>query len=101
MFFKGEQVGSYRRYDERLTLALLRMSTARGTPVLGRYGPQAELHARDFDSLIAAVERGEAVATGAPAPDEPSELAALEQFCSPGLSDAQLMSALQEVGWRE
>ncbi len=37
IFFKGEQVGSYRKFDERLTVALLALSTQRGNvPLLGR-----------------------------------------------------------------
>jgi hypothetical protein len=36
VFFKGEQVGSYQRYDERLTLALLRTSTMRGNSTTPR-----------------------------------------------------------------
>jgi len=34
VFFQGEQVGSYRRFDERLTVALLQWSTAGNVPVL-------------------------------------------------------------------
>ncbi|MEP2551236.1 MAG: hypothetical protein ABJH26_08085, partial [Marinomonas sp.] len=41
-------------------------------------GPSAERHARDFEGLLGAVEAGEAVDTGAPQFDEPSEREHLE-----------------------
>jgi hypothetical protein len=74
VFFQGEQVGSYRRYDERLTVAMLRMMTVGGNPALGRLGPGAERHARDFEALLGALERGEPVAAQAPGPEDPSEI---------------------------
>jgi hypothetical protein len=59
VFHRGEQVGSYRRYDERLTVALLSMATARGNvPVLGRHAPDAERHAVRFEALVAEVAAG-------------------------------------------
>ena len=64
VFFQGEQIGSYRRYDERLTVALLGRQTLGGNPMLGRLAPAAERHARDFESLLARLERGEAVEDG-------------------------------------
>ncbi|QZD87343.1 hypothetical protein [Qipengyuania psychrotolerans] len=82
VFFQGEQVGSYRKYDERLTVALLGKMTLGGNPALGRLAPQAECHARDFEGLLAQLEAGDAVCTGAPGPDDPGELAALRQFGS-------------------
>ena len=47
VFFQGEQVGSYRRFDERLTVALLSRFTMGGNPTFGRLGSMAERHARD------------------------------------------------------
>ncbi len=78
IFFQGEQVGSYRKYDERLTVAMLNRMTSRGNPKAGRLGPEAERHARDFEGLLGAVEAGEAVDTGAPQFEEPSEREHLE-----------------------
>ncbi len=112
VFFQGEQVGSYRRYDERLTVALLSRFTLGGNPVFGRLGPVAERHARDFESLLARVEAGEAVETGALSPEDPGELETLirgvssipERGLSPcpsGLSDDELISVLQDHGWEE
>lgn len=74
VYYQGEQVGSYRRYDERLTVALLNRFTLGGNPVFGRLGPRAELHARDFEALLARIGAGEAVDTGAPGPGDPGEL---------------------------
>ena len=98
IFFQGEQVGSYRRFDERLTLALMRWSSDGGVPVTGRFGPAAERHARDFDSLLASIENGEEVATGAPGVDDPSELESLRNTCPSGFSDEELMAMVQGVG---
>lgn len=109
VFFKGEQVGSYRRFDERLTVALLRRFTPGGNPAFGRLAPMAERHARDFEALLEQVERGETVETGAPGVDEPGELEHLRRVaggawaanrgafpCPSDLSDDELMEILQE-----
>ena len=73
VYFQGEQVGSYRKYDERLTVALLGKLTTGGNPMFGRLGPATEKHARDFEALLARMAEGEQVATGALAPEDPSE----------------------------
>jgi hypothetical protein len=107
VFFQGEQVGSYRRFDERLTVALLARFTMGGNPAFGRLGPMAERHARDFEALLAKVESGEAVATGALSPDDPGEFDGLTEAnkapfpCPSALSDDELMATLQEHGWEE
>ncbi|NBB26622.1 hypothetical protein GVM20_15940 [Porphyrobacter sp. SLTP] len=106
VFYQGEQVGSYRRFDEGLTVALLRSQTLRGNPAFGRLKPMAERHARDFESLLAKLQAGEAVETGALSPEDPDEFGhrdsafARDSFCPSGWSDEQLMQALQENGWR-
>jgi len=109
VYFQGEQVGSYRRYDERLTVALLNRFTLGGNPLFGRLAPRAELHARDFEALLARIEAGEAVDTGAPGPDDPGEIeeilahsSAKATFrpsapCPSTWSDEELIEALQEV----
>ncbi|WP_086607197.1 hypothetical protein [Erythrobacter donghaensis] len=106
VFYKGEQVGSYRRYDESLTRALLRSSTMGGNPVFGRLKPMAERHARDFESLLAKIASGATVATGALTPEDPDEFGhsedfARENFCPSGWSDDELMRTLQENGWKK
>ena len=110
VFFQGEQIGSYRRYDERLTVALLGHATLGGNPMLGRLAPTAEKHARDFESLLARLERGEAVETGAYRPDDPGEIEGLlahssaarahrppeeaSAYCPSAMTDEELMAAM-------
>jgi hypothetical protein len=100
IFHRGEQVGSYRRFDERLTVALLTMSTARGNvPVLGRLAPDAECHAQRFDALVAEVEAGpgEEAAVEDPGPAGPGEVA---RIWSAGLSpddDEEILATLREI----
>jgi hypothetical protein len=112
VFFQGEQVGSYRRFDERLTVALLQRFTAGGNPLFGRLAPLAERHARDFEALLAKVEAGEPVVTGALSPEDAGEHEVLRaRFssipekgafpCPSALSDDELMKVLQENGWGE
>ena len=113
VFFQGEQVGSYRRYDERLTVALLGRQTLGCNPMLGRLAPAAERHARDFESLLARLERGESVETGAYGPDDPGEIEDLlahssaagahiplekaPAHCPFAMSDEGLMAALRDL----
>lgn len=108
VFYKGEQVGSYRRFDEGLTVALLRSRTMEGNPVFGRLKPMAERHARDFESLLAKVEAGEVVDTGALTVQDPDEFATYrEQIslarggCPSAMSDDELIELLQDAGWEE
>ncbi|KPP87965.1 hypothetical protein [Erythrobacter sp. HL-111] len=101
VYYQGEQVGSYRRYDERLTVALLGRFTLGGNPNFGRLGPMAERHARDFEALLEKVEAGEEVETGAASPDDPGEIEAIRRFslpapCPSEPSDEEIMAILQE-----
>lgn len=111
VYYKGELVDTYRRFDERLTVALLGRFTQGGNPGFGRLGPMAERHARDFESLLAKVESGEAVDTGAPAVDDPGEIEAMHRFvpgsrfradphCPSGWSEEEIMDILQDNGWK-
>lgn len=109
VFFQGEQVGSYRKYDERLTVALLHKVSLGGIPLMGKLAPTAERHARDFEALLGAVERGEGVATGARTPADRSELALIRANssadpdyepplrCPSAMSDDELLQHLQEI----
>jgi len=100
VFFQGEQVGSYRKFDERLTVALLHWSTQHGNvPLLGRHGPTAERHARAFEALVAKVEAGEEVeGIGETDPDASGELERLRSLVSSQPSDAEIIATLQRVG---
>ncbi len=103
VFYQGEQVGAYRRFDERLTVALLGKSTQGGNPVFGRLVNSAEKHARDFEALLGMLERGEDVETGALDVDDPGELEGLRlggPVCAPfpcpqDLSDQEIMETLE------
>lgn len=103
VFYQGEQVGEYRRYDERLTVALLAGVTPGGNPVFGRMANSAEKHARDFDALLGMLERGEDVATGALAVSDPGELEITRArtevsgllTCTDSLSDKEIMETLE------
>lgn len=54
----GELVGTSRRYDERLTVALLNMRNRFGSPMMGRYGAMAEYMSERWDELLDRVECG-------------------------------------------
>lgn len=54
----GELIGTSRRYDERLTVALLKMRNCFGSPLLGRYGAMAEYMSERWDELLDRVESG-------------------------------------------
>ncbi len=109
VYYRGELVGTWRRYDERLTVALLHSMTAGGNPAYGRLGATAEKHARDFESLLARVEAGEAVETGAARPGDAGEIETLRHIAAPpdplrapptcpsALSDEEIMALFQEV----
>jgi hypothetical protein len=106
VYYRGKQVGAYRRYDERLTVAMLGRFTLGGNPRFGRLGPMAERHARDFEGLLECIEAGEPVNTGAARPEDPSEIARIRgnsptNPCPSGLTDEELIEALQEIGWDE
>jgi hypothetical protein len=66
-YFRGELIGTSRRYDERLTISLLKLCTSSGALVVG--GDDAvELQGRRFETLLAAIEaEGEAARDTAPA----------------------------------
>ncbi|MGB3723547.1 MAG: hypothetical protein WA979_12115 [Pacificimonas sp.] len=61
VWFRGEKVGTRRRYDERLTVALLAMANRSGTPRLGRHHAATEMALDDFENLVERVEHGEAM----------------------------------------
>lgn len=54
----GERVGTSRRFDERLTVALLTMRNRAGAPMLGRFGAAAEYCSERWDTLLERVETG-------------------------------------------
>ncbi|WP_074205096.1 hypothetical protein [Parasphingorhabdus marina] len=59
-YYRGELVGTSRRYDERLTVALLAMRNRSGAPLMGRYGAAAEYYGEHWDALLERVHCGPA-----------------------------------------
>jgi hypothetical protein len=57
-YHQGKLVGTSRKYDERLTVALLAMRNRLGAPLMGRYGALAEYHSERWDALLERVETG-------------------------------------------
>lgn len=57
-FYKGELVGTSRRYDERLTVALLAMRDGFGPPRVPRWHDASAYPADDFAGLLERVENG-------------------------------------------
>ena len=108
VYYRGEKIDTYRRYDERLTVALLGRQTMGGNPTFGRWGASAEKQARAFDALLDRIAAGEPIATGAPGPGDPGEFehgyaygGAPAGFraaapCPSTLSDEDLMAILQD-----
>lgn len=76
VFFQGERVGSYRKYDERPTVALLGKMTPGGNPALDHDGE---------DDWFEDEEEGE---SGAPT------------RCPSALGDEELIESLQRVSDR-
>ena len=57
-YYKGELIGTSRKFDERLTVALLAMRNRFGAPLLSRNGAAAELYAEKWDELLARIASG-------------------------------------------
>jgi hypothetical protein len=57
-YANGELVGTHRRYDERLTVALMAMRNREGAPMVGRFGAAAEWWSERWDRMLERVETG-------------------------------------------
>lgn len=90
-YYKGELVGTSRRYDERLTVALLRMISSEKVLLVSSDVPEAEIRGRRFETLVAAIE-AEGEAARDPHPTE--SFAADSPDLSPW-SDEELMEELR------
>ncbi|MEL7690680.1 hypothetical protein [Citromicrobium bathyomarinum] len=64
VFHGGEQIGTRRRYDERLTVFLLARRNAVGAQRLSRYGAAAEFWSERWEKMLDLVERGAVVWQG-------------------------------------
>jgi hypothetical protein len=58
VYHGGEQIGSYRKFDERLTCFLLAQRNSLGAQRLGRYTAPAEYWSKRWDEMLALVEQG-------------------------------------------
>ena len=77
IFHAGEQVGTRRRYDERLTVFLLSRRNAQGAQRLSRYGAAAEFWSDRWEKMLELVEHGPVVwqdEDGEPARDDDAKL---------------------------
>lgn len=61
VFHKGEQVGTRRHFDERLTTFLLARRNNVGAQRLGRYGAAAEFWSERWEKMIEQIETGPVV----------------------------------------
>ncbi|MBB3034955.1 hypothetical protein [Alteriqipengyuania lutimaris] len=61
VFHGGEQVGTRRRYDERLTVFLLARRNSLGAQRLSRYGAAAEFWSERWEAMLDQVEHGPVV----------------------------------------
>ena len=63
VFFNGEQIGTRRHFDERLTIYFLSRRNAAGAQRLSRYGAAAEFWSERWEQMIDRVETGHALWT--------------------------------------
>jgi hypothetical protein len=54
----GELVGTHRKRNPQLIVALLRMRNGDGAPMLGRYGAAAEFWSEHWEQLVHRIEKG-------------------------------------------
>jgi hypothetical protein len=78
VFYHGEQVGTRRHFDERLTTWFLSRRNAQGAQRIGRYGAAAEFWSERWEQLLALVRDGHplwAGPDGEPLPDDDEQRA--------------------------
>jgi hypothetical protein len=88
-YYKGELIGTSRRYDERLTVMLLKMISSAPCLMLGSDVPGMQARGRRFETLVGRIEAEGELAPGFSAAD-PDDV-------SP-LSDDEIMEELQKFG---
>ena len=92
-YYKGELIGTSRRYDERLTVALLKMISSEKVLLVSSDIPEAEARGRRLETLVAAVE-----ADGELARDpHPTEFSAAHSTNLSPWSDERLMEELRAL----
>jgi hypothetical protein len=92
-YYKGELVGTSRRYDERLTVALLKMISSGPMLLLHSEVPDAEAQGRRFETLLTAIESdGEAARDPQPVEAFAADSADLSPW-----SDEEIIAGLHEL----
>ena len=91
-YYKGELIGTSRRYDERLTVTLLKMISAAPCLMLGSDFPGMHERGRRFEALVDRIEAEGELAPGFSGADSGD--------LSP-LSDDEIMEELQKFRARE
>ena len=92
-YYKGELIGTSRRYDERLTVALLKMISSEKVLLVSSDMPGAEARGRRFETLASAVE-----AEGEFARDpNPTEVFAADSANVSPWPDEELMEELRAL----
>jgi hypothetical protein len=86
-YHKGELVGTSLRFDERLTVALLRMFTTGDALIVGGLDPAPELTGRRLEALIGRIE-----AEGEAALDAPGAARSGDSHAASALSDDEIMA---------
>lgn len=96
-YYKGELIGTSRRFDERLTVALLKLTGNPNMLVVGGDRALALREGERFAALLARVEAGGEAAEEAPESAGPGVFGADPADLSP-LSDAEIMAQLRASG---
>jgi hypothetical protein len=92
-YFRGKLIGTSRRYDERLTVALLKLAGNSNVLVVGGPNAMTAEQGKRFEALLAGIEAHGEQAEAPPAAAEPDFRAGFSDL-SPG-SDAQIMAELR------
>jgi hypothetical protein len=98
-YYKGELIGTSRRFDERLTVALLKLAGNPTTLVVGGNEALARRQGKRFAALVAQIEaEGEEARTAIQGDEGPAHggFAANPANLSP-MSDAQIMAQLRAL----
>jgi hypothetical protein len=91
VFFNGEQIGTRRHFDERLTCFLLSACNHQGAQQLGRYRAAADFWSERWDQLLEQVESGHARWRGTTHPLDPDT--APEDITAEALAEAEQAAA--------
>lgn len=100
-YYKGELIGTWRRYDERLTVALLKMAGNPNTLVVGGDQPFSARQGQRFASLLARIEAEGEDAPGSTEDTRPADAAAAHSADLSSMSDAQIMAELRRFERRK